>query len=143
MKKIVAVVAVGLFFGLAQAQSITKKDFIAVCPLDLPGVSAKAAPTAEGVDVVFDTTVANSIPDLQGRLGLLSDLINRAMAQPTADVPRPGVKFTSKATATKDGGRLTLTPSDQGDLEKLQTNVAATIGTMNAEKTCHRLANVN
>ena len=143
MKKLVGIVAVGLAFGLAQAQTVTKKDFVAVCPLDLPGVSAKAAPTAEGVDIVFGTTVASSIPDLQGRLGLLSDLINRAMAQPVAGAPRPMVKFTSRAVASSDGGKLTLTPADKGDLEKLQTNAAGKIGTMNAEKTCHVLANVN
>jgi hypothetical protein len=142
MKKLAGIVAIGLAFGLAQAQNVTKKDFVAVCPLDLPGVSAKAAPSAEGVTVSFDATVASSIPDLQGRIGLLSDLLNRAVAQQPAG-KRPAVKFSSKAEATQDGARLLLTPSDKADLEKLQTNVAGKIGQMNAEKTCHVLANVN
>jgi hypothetical protein len=143
MKKLVAIAVIGLAFGLAQAQNVTKKDFAAVCPLDLPGVSAKATPTATGVDVVFATTVKSAIPDLQGRIGLLSDLLNRAVAQPAGGAQRAGVKFSAKGEATPDGGRLLLTPVDKADLEKLQTNVAGKVGAMNAEKTCYVLANVN
>lgn len=140
MKKLVCIAAIGLAFGLAQAQKVTDKDFVAVCPLDLPGVSAKAVPTADGVDVVFGSTVANAVTDLQGRIGLLSDLLNRAVAERT----QPSVvSFSSKGMATEDGGRLILTPKDKADLERLQANVAGKIGTMNAEKRCHLLANVN
>ena len=143
MRKLVCIAAMVLASGLAYGQNVTEKDFAAVCPLDLPGVSAKATPTADGVDVVFATTVKNAIPDLQGRIGLLSDLLNRAVAEPQARTPRAAVKFSSRGEATPDGGRLLLTPADKADLEKLQANVAGKIGTMNAEKTCYLLANVN
>lgn len=129
----------GLALAAPQAQPVTKQDFVKVCPLDLPGVTAASTPTADGVSVAFATSVANSLPELRTRVQKLSDLLNRAMAQP----PASAVVFSSAFESTKDGASVLLKPKNAAELEKLQTNVAGKIGTMNAEKTCNLLANVN
>ena len=89
------------------------------------------------------TTVASSIPELKGRVEKLSDLLNRAVAQPPSGAARPSAPFVSAFEPANDGGRLVLKPKNAADLEKLQTNVSGKIGAMNSQKTCHLLANVN
>lgn len=148
MKKLVCIAATLLAIGISfvasparAAQPITKADFIAVCPLDLPGAAVHSTATADGLVVAFETGVANSLPELKVRVEKLSALINTVMEQP-ADVPRGTVKFSSAFEATEKGANVVLKPADPKDLEKLQTNVSAKMGTMNAEKKCHFLANV-
>lgn len=146
MKKLLALAVLALALAPAVAsaagQPLTKQDFVKVCPLDLPGVGAASSNVADGIVVAFDTTVANSLGELQSRVQKLNDLVNLAMSQP-ATAPRGGVPFASTYEATEKGANLYFKPADAADLEKLQTNVAGKIGKMNAEKTCHLLANVN
>lgn len=147
MKSTICVTAMIFAGGLALAgpnpAPVTKEDFAKVCPLDLAGASAASSPTADGVAVTFSTTVASSIPDMKSRVEKLSELLNRAMTQSLPAANRPAVPFVSSFEATKDGARLILKPKPGGDLEKLQVNIAGKIGSMNAQKTCHLLANIN
>jgi hypothetical protein len=147
MKRIICVTAMMFVGSLAFAgpnpQPVTKEDFAKVCPLDLAGASAASSPTADGVAVTFSTTVASWLPELKTRVEKLSDLLNRAMTQSLTGANRPAVPFVSTFEATKDGARLVLKPKPGGDLEKLQVNIAGKIGSMNAQKTCSLLANIN
>lgn len=149
MKKLVCITATLLAIGFSfmatpaqAAQKITREDFIKVCPLDLPGTAVHSTATADGLVVAFESSVANSLPELKVRVEKLSQLINTVMEQP-ADVPRGAIKFSSAFEPTEKGANVVLKPADAKDLEKLQTNVSAKMGTMNAEKKCHFLANVN
>lgn len=142
---VVATAAVlGLASGAAQASPpVAQKDFAAVCPLALPGTTAKAMPTADGVAVEFDTSVASATAELRSRVTKLSDLLNRAVSQPAGAGARPALPFASTYQETKSGGSLVLKPTKAADLEKLQAGVAGKISAMNQGKTCHLLANVN
>ena len=149
MKKPVSIAATLLAIGFSflaarveAAQEITKEDFIKVCPLDLPGTAVHSTATADGLVVAFETSVANSLPELKVRVEKLSQLINTVMEQP-ADAPRGAIKFSSDFEVTEKGANVILKPADAKNLEKLQTNVSAKMGTMNAEKKCHFLANVS
>jgi hypothetical protein len=147
MKRMICIAAMMFVGGLALAgpnpQPVTKEDFAKVCPLDIAGASAASSPTDDGVAVSFSTTVESWLPELKTRVEKLSELLNRAMTQSLTGANRPAVPFTSTFEATKDGARLVLKPKQASDLEKLQVNVSGKIGSMNAQKTCHLLANIN
>jgi hypothetical protein len=109
------------------AEDRDRSGMMEMCPMTVPGTVVNAADTANGEALTFTTTAPDQVAELRIRVHAMANMHNQHHGGMGGGERMGGMMMPPPSRAwvedVENGARISMTPNDLTDLQKLQSAV--------------------